>query len=80
MKEVLSRNGKEKGRRRIIDGKSWWAWFFAGPGPCQINAMKVEQGWCGQIVDRVLLLQEHGGMREEGKKIHCDFARVQEAF
>jgi hypothetical protein len=38
----LSRKGKKKGRR-IIDGKSWWAWFFAGPEPCQINAMKVEQ-------------------------------------
>lgn len=45
--------------------------------------MKVEQGWCGQIVDRVLLLQEHGGMREEGKKftaILLGFRKLFEIF
>ena len=39
-KVLEKEKGKKERKRRVVDGKSRWAWFFAGPGPCQINALE----------------------------------------
>ncbi|KAL4954563.1 hypothetical protein BDW69DRAFT_138429 [Aspergillus filifer] len=40
VKVLEEEKGKKERKRRVVYGKSRWAWFFAGPGPCQINALK----------------------------------------